>query len=534
MPVRHGSKTFSLQQLKKLFRLSIEANDKKTNDVSALAEESRLYSASRRKFLKDTSRIALLAGVSSLYKACAPANAATQPTIAIVGAGIAGLHAAYILKQAGYEAYVYEGSGRIGGRINSVTDMLGPGLWTEMGGEFIDSTHTEMLNLCTHFNLPLLDRMEESEKNLEEFAYYFNGQHYHEKDVIAALRPYAAQIKKDVDALSDEISYKSFSPTDKKFDSMSVMQYLDSIGVSGWLRSMIYNSYTAEYGMEATEQSAISFLSVFDIGDENHYNIYGSSNERYSIIGGNIKLCEVLANEMQDYILPDHFLTAIKQNNDRTYRLYFKITGAGTITANADIVILTTPFTVLRDLEIDVPLPAWKMNTIKNLGYGTNSKLFFGMNERIWRKQGYGGYAFADNGMMNGYDNTLMQKNNIGPGGYTIFPGGKAGVEVGSTDPVVLKEKYITALDGVYPGAKAQFNNNFQFWCWPTYGYSKGSYVSFKVNQYTTMAGTEFEPVGNLYFAGEHCSYAFQGFMNGGAETGRMAAEMIINKLKGK
>ena len=181
MPVRHGSKTFSLQQLKKLFRLSIEANDKKTNDVSALAEESRLYSASRRKFLKNTSRIALLAGVSSLYKACAPANAATQPTIAIVGAGIAGLHAAYILKQAGYEAYVYEGSGRIGGRINSVTDMLGPGLWTEMGGEFIDSTHTEMLNLCTHFNLPLLDRMEESEKNLEEFAYYFNGQHYHER-----------------------------------------------------------------------------------------------------------------------------------------------------------------------------------------------------------------------------------------------------------------------------------------------------------------------------------------------------------------
>jgi monoamine oxidase len=534
MPVRHGSKTFSLHQLKKLFRISLEANSKQTNDVTALAEENKFYSASRRKFLKDTSKIALLAGVTSLYKSCAPANTATQPTIAIVGAGIAGLYAAYILKQAGYEAYVYEGSGRIGGRINSVSDMLGPGLWTEMGGEFIDSTHTEMLNLCTHFNLPLLDRMDETEKNLEEFAYYFNGQHYHEKDVIAALKPYAARIKADVDSLSEEISYKKFSPTDKKFDSMSIMEYLDSIGISGWLRSMIYNSYTAEYGMEATEQSAISFLSVFDVGDENHYNIYGSSNERYSIIGGNIRLCEALAAEMTDYVLPNHFLTAIKQSNDKSYRLNFKMTGGGIITANADIVILTLPFTVLREVEINVPLPAWKMNTIKNLGYGTNSKLFFGMNERIWRKQGYGGYAFADNGMMNGYDNTMMQNNNIGPGGYTIFPGGKAGVDVGSTDPIVLKEKYITSLDGVYPGAKAQFNNNFQFWCWPTYGYSKGSYVSFKVNQYTTMAGTEFEPIDNLYFAGEHCSYAFQGFMNGGAETGRVAAEMIIKKLKGK
>jgi monoamine oxidase len=62
--------------------------------------------------------------------------------------------------------------------------------------------------------------------------------------------------------------------------------------------------------------------------------------------------------------------------------------------------------------------------------------------------------------------------------------------------------------------------------------FSKASYVSYKVGQYTTMAGSEFTPVDNMYFAGEHCSYAFQGFMNGGAETGRKAAEMIIAKLK--
>lgn len=534
MPVHRAFKSFSLKQLRKIFHLSIEANNKKINDVSELAQEHHYNLYSRRKFITDAAKASILVGVSGLYNACSPANNKTQPSIAIIGAGIAGLHAAYILKQAGYEAYVYEGSGRIGGRIMSVTDMLGPGLWTEMGGEFIDSTHTEMLNLCKHFNLPLLDRLEPSEKHLEEFAYFFNGQHYHEKDVIAALRPYAAQIKKDIDSLSETITYKSSSATDKKFDSMSIMEYLDSIGVQGWLRSMIYNSYTAEYGMEATEQSAISFLAVFDVGNNEHYNIYGDSNERYSVIGGNLKLCEALANEMQDYVLPNHFLTAIQQRSDKSYQLYFQITGSGSIGVTADIVILTVPFTVLREVDIQVPMPAWKMNTIKNLGYGSNSKMFFGLNERVWRQQGYAGYAFGDNGMMNGYDNTQMQNNNMGPGGYTIFPGGKAGVAVGDTDPLVLKEKYITALDGVYPGAKAQFNNNFQFWCWPTYGYSKGSYVSFKVNQYTTMAGSEFEPVDNIYFAGEHCSYAFQGFMNGGAETGRRAAEMIIMKLKGK
>lgn len=526
-------KSFSLQQLRKLFRLSLEANDKETNDVTALAEEKKFHSVNRRKFLTDTAKAAALIGVSGIYKACAPANEKTQPTIAIVGAGIAGLHAAYVLKQAGYAAYVYEGSPRIGGRIMSVHDMMGPGLFTEMGGEFIDSTHKEMLNLCAQFNMPLLDRQEPEELQLEEFAYYFGGQHYHEKDVIEALRPFAAQIKKDIKSLSDDITWKNFSATDKKFDGMSIMQYIDGLGISGWLRSMIYNSYTAEYGMDATEQSAISFLSIFDPGDDKEYHIYGSSNERYSIIGGNLQLCEALAKELGDYVLTDHFLTAIKQTSDKKYQLSFKITGAGTITAKADILILTLPFTVLRELDIQVPIPVWKMNTIKNLGYGTNSKMFFGVNDRVWRKQGYGGYSFSDNGMMNGYDNTQMQHNNIGPGGFTVFPGGQAGVDVGNTDPLLLKAKYLKAVDGVYPGFAAQFNGNFQFWAWPTYSYSRGSYVSFKVDQYTSMSGTEFEPVENMYFAGEHCSYAFQGFMNGGAETGRLAAEMIIKKLKG-
>jgi len=46
--------------------------------------------------------------------------------------------------------------------------MMGEGLWTEMGGEFIDTDHEDMLNLARHFNLPLLDRHEASEMSLKE------------------------------------------------------------------------------------------------------------------------------------------------------------------------------------------------------------------------------------------------------------------------------------------------------------------------------------------------------------------------------
>jgi monoamine oxidase len=45
------------------------------------------------------------------------------------------------------------------------------------------------------------------------------------------------------------------------------------------------------------------------------------------------------------------------------------------------------------------------------------------------------------------------------------------------------------------------------------------------------LAGAEGLSVGNLLFAGEHCSREFQGFMNGGAQTGRLVAEAILHRL---
>jgi monoamine oxidase len=67
---------------------------------------------------------------------------------------------------------------------------------------------------------------------------------------------------------------------------------------------------------------------------------------------------------------------------------------------------------------------------------------------------------------------------------------------------------------------------------WPSYPYSLGSYAAYKKGQWTTIRGAEFKPVGNLFFAGEHCSLKYQGYMNGAAETGFLAAQEILKVLK--
>lgn len=529
---KQSVKGHALQQLKAAFRLSQNAAKKGTMDFASVAADGPRRLISRRKFITDVSKAAALIGVAGLYEACSPVNQKTQPVIAIIGGGIAGLHAAYILKNAGFIAQIYEGSPRTGGRIMSVDGMMGDGLWTEMGGEFIDSTHTDMLNLATQFQLPLIDRQSSSEAGLNEFACFFEGKRYFFADIVKAIQPVAGQIQADIDSLSEVVAFDRHTDADVALDNISIAGYIDRLGITGWFKEFINSSYTAEYGMEASEQSAINLLSIFDPGNGTAVKLYGDSDERYSVQGGNSKICTALTEVLQDQIREEYMLTAMEMNAANRYVLTFKIGGKGEISNLADIVLMTIPFTTLRDVDIRVPLPDWKRNVINNVGYGTNSKLFVGVNERVWRKQGYAGYAFSDNGMMNGYDHTQMQNNNMGKGGYTIFLGGKAGVNCGNASMEALQQQYVPALDAVFPGVAGQFNGNFQRWYWPGYAFSKCSYLSYKVGQYTTMCDAPIRPVGNLFFAGEHCSYEFQGFMNGGAETGRIAAGQIISKLK--
>ena len=84
----------------------------------------------------------------------------------------------------------------------------------------------------------------------------------------------------------------------------------------------------------------------------------------------------------------------------------------------------------------------------------------------------------------------------------------------------------------IFLSKKETFNNKKLVFNWSSYPYSLGGYSAYKVGQWSTIAGNEKEPINNLFFAGEHCSEDFQGYMNGGAETGRLAAEGIMKKIQ--
>ncbi len=101
-----------------------------------------------------------------------------DPRIVIVGGGMAGLNTAYKLQKAGLKSTIYEGADRTGGRMFTATNLLGDGLTTELGGEFIDTGHEEMLALMDEFKLEKIDVENPEVESLKPETYFINGRHY--------------------------------------------------------------------------------------------------------------------------------------------------------------------------------------------------------------------------------------------------------------------------------------------------------------------------------------------------------------------
>lgn len=478
---------------------------------------------SRRNFL-----LGSVATLASAY--AAPVRASVKrgtPRIIVVGAGIAGLNAANVLRQSGYHATVYEASQRIGGRIHTSHGEIAPGLVTELGGEFIDSTHKDMLALARAFELPLIDTQIAGERDLKT-AYYFGKRHYSEEQVMDAFRPLAQRIAIDAARLSSNITARRHSRSDAELDAISLSEYLQRIGATGWIRDLIDVAYVTEYGLDTSELSCINLISLIDTNMEEGFQIFGDSDERYKIQGGNDRITDELARRIGAAVEFEHRMVSVRRRG-AGFRVTFTTPGK-TTTADADWLVLTLPFTLLREVDMEDVLPPAKLNQVRNLGYGTNAKLVLGVETRIWHEQGFSGECYSDEAFQTGWDSSRQQ---AGPAGaYTFFFGGKPGVEIGKGTADERAQMLTPVIDRVFPGLAANRTKSSLRIHWPSEPFALGSYSCFRPGQWTQFNGEIGRRIGNLLLAGEHCSAKFQGYMNGAAETGRHAAQVIISALR--
>ncbi|HEY9767247.1 MAG TPA: NAD(P)/FAD-dependent oxidoreductase [Coleofasciculaceae cyanobacterium] len=503
----------------------------------AESQASKTAKYKRRKFLK----MGTLAGGAAIATTAIPfAKAAqsrsTTPKIAIVGGGIAGLNAAYQLKKAGLEATVYEARSRVGGRIHSVTGVAGEELVTDLGGAFINTNHEDMLALVKEFNLSLFNRVATAEKlPFPTEGYFFNGRLYPEAEVAEKLRPIARQIVADATLLEQDS--EQYAPI---FDRLSVAQYLEQHAdqiTEPFIKVLLENTIRTEYGVEPESSSTLHLLYNLTTVENNKVTVLGGSDETYVVQGGIGKITESLAAALPQQIQTRKRLQAIRSDGDG-YRLTF----SDRSTVNADYVIIAIPLAVLRNLDLQVKLKPKFRKFIREVNLGQNEKVFAGFKERVWlQKQGFSGSIWTDLGFSTIYDETQRQPD-AATSALTFFLGSKEVTAISSESLSSVQQSFLERFEQIIPQAKSAATGKFFRTNWCQDPLTTGGYTNFEPGQYTEFS--EFLYVesevpeerqnvvfGNLIFAGEHFSDEFYGYMNGGAQTGRLAAAAITTKV---
>lgn len=114
----------------------------------------------------------------------------------------------------------------------------------------------------------------------------------------------------------------------------------------------------------------------------------------------------------------------------------------------------------------------------------------------------------------------------------TNFTAGCQGERLANSIPNLEAQQLNKQLEAIFPGiSQVSMANHAIISNWLGKPYQQGSYSCYLVGQWTQMYGVEKERVGNLFFAGEHCSQDYQACMEGGCETAEMVAWQIFNDL---
>src|SRR3954452_8674430 len=269
--------------------------------VSRLAAED---AATRREFLLGAGAAGAGLAMAGTLGRVADAIAASPPRIVVVGAGLAGLTCAYRLRQAGLNAQVHEASDRVGGRCWTLRGAFAEGQIAEHGGELIDQGHTETRQLAQELGLSL-DNLVAAEVNGTEPFYYFDGKPYSFAEATDDLKQIWQQIHKDVSAASYPTLYSQSTQRGRELDAMSIADWIRAYvpgGAGSKLGQLLDVAYNIEYGAESNVQSSLNMLYLLGFAGQGQLRIFGQSNEKYHVRGGNDQIPARLVDALQGQI----------------------------------------------------------------------------------------------------------------------------------------------------------------------------------------------------------------------------------------
>ena len=416
----------------------------------------------------------------------------------VVGAGLAGLAAAYELERKGWRVTVVEARDRVGGRVRTFRPELEGGQVAEAGGEFVDGSHSAVRGYAERFGLELDDlRAAEERAGDPSDALYLNGRLGAYEDVVDET------IQRELDRLDEElgryaaaIQIDDPARTGAGLDVRSVGDLLDELDLVPGARAIAQARLRGRLAADPADVSLL-FLVVLtalagDVADE--------GARRYRIRGGADRLPRALAGAVRGEVALRSPVDSIQSRATRVR------VGAGADRIDADYCVVTAPLPVLRDIELDVELPRSVRDAIATLAYGGLVKGALQYDSRFWLEDGWSGDTVADGPLYATWDATSAQP---GERGVLTAVGAEGGIE---------------QVDRIHRGAPEPVARATVDW--RRERYSGGAHSAWAPGQYTRFWTALRRPYGRVHFAGEHTDLHAT-YMEGAVRSGQRVANAI-------
>ncbi|MDJ0697471.1 NAD(P)/FAD-dependent oxidoreductase [Mastigocoleus sp. MO_188.B34] len=477
--------------------------------------------------------------IQKMLDMCRLRNHTTGKKILILGAGIAGLVAAYELERLGHTVEIIEASDRIGGRI--WTYRFGDGedaAYGELGAMRIPSDHEYTLHYVREMGLSdklckfvtvfeeqnalmnmegKIFRIKDAPRVLQEqYQGIFKDEHYSEQ-----TRFFAAWLQTIVNAISPESLRKSLerdlqSHLMDELEQLDLTPYFSEDGETIDLQNFIKEnpSFRAK-----CSQDLDMFLS--DI-------LIETSHDLLQIAGGTEQIIDRLVASIKGNIKCNTEVTGL-QICKSSVRVSLKENGEF-YSRNCDYVLCTIPFSVLRELEL-VGFDRKKLESIHNTVYCPATKVAFNCAQRFWEKGGIrGGASFSGEGVRQTYYPSVK-------GNTTMLASYTIGDDADKIGAMLEQERYdyVKQVVGkIHPEIQQEgMVVDEASIAWGNYKWSAGGCTirwdgdeSKHTINYLEAARSQ----NTLFFAGEHCS-RFPAWIQGSLESALEAVyDIVVHK----
>lgn len=459
---------------------------------------------------------------------------AASARIAVVGAGLAGLTAAWRLRQAGHSVEVFEASTRLGGRCYTARGVFADGQIAERGGEFIDTGHKAIRALAAELGLPLDDVLAATPSGTRPL-YLFDGASYTLADATRDWRPLYPILRAQAKAAGD-FSYRAAMPAARRLDAMTIPAWVAAYvpgGRSGKLGQLIENAFSEENAADAEAQSALNVITVLAEDARDNFNLYATdSDQRFHVRGGNDQIPTLLGKKLGERVRTGMVLVGVMRRADGRVRLTFQRDGAH-VDLVYDRVILALPFSVMRQ-SVDTTQAGFrplKNRAIRTLPIGASAKIQLQFRRRVWNEAGCTGeIRLPARTFQTSWEVTRAQAGENGI--LNFWSCGTQARTAGDLDRNALAQAVLRESAPVLPHLGEAWTGTMIKDAWQHNPWSLGSYSYFPPRYQTTVAGIEAEPEGHCFFAGEHTA-SQTGYLNAGVETGERAARAVAASLRG-